>query len=164
MGSTEACTVLRRAGFRAPHSSRARSSHANSTWPRPRLGLAAGHRRPAARCCSLQWNEHVLRLFVKTTLSHQGAFISPKPQDVAMADDEKARLYKQLVQQVPEHILLEELRLHGFWHNQDIPTDPPDEAAERAQLDAEIAQLQKTQSKAQNPQQALAQERKRRWG
>jgi retron-type reverse transcriptase len=81
-----------------------------------------------------------------------------------MADDEKAGLYRQLVQQTDEQTLLERMRLHGFWpEGQPPPQEPPAEAEERARLEAEIAKLRKEASLVKNPDKALAQERKRRW-
>jgi retron-type reverse transcriptase len=81
-----------------------------------------------------------------------------------MADDEKARLYRQLVQQTDEQTLLERMRLHGFWpEGQPPPQDPAAEAEERTRLEAEIAKLRKEAALVKNPDKALAQERKRRW-
>jgi retron-type reverse transcriptase len=81
-----------------------------------------------------------------------------------MADDEKARLYRQLVQQTDEQTALERMRLHGFWpQRQPLPEEPPAEAEERARLEAEIAKVRKEASAVKNPQKALAKERKRRW-
>lgn len=80
-----------------------------------------------------------------------------------MADDDKAKLYKQL-SKVDDQVVLERMRLHGFWPwNDGLPPDPPDEAAERAHLEAEIADLLKTQGLVKDPDKALAEERKRRW-
>ena len=81
-----------------------------------------------------------------------------------MADEDKAKLYKQIVQQVDEKVLLERMRLHGFWPlHAEVPADPPQEAAERARLDEEIAKLREAFAQVKNPEKALAQERKRRW-
>jgi hypothetical protein len=81
-----------------------------------------------------------------------------------MADDEKARLYKQIVQQANEQVLLERMRLYGFWPwYEEVPADPPDEAAERARIEAEIVELRQVQAQVKDPQKALAIERKRRW-
>ena len=81
-----------------------------------------------------------------------------------MADDDKAKLYKRIVQQTPEGVLLPRMRTHGFWPaKQGVPADPPDEAAERARIEQELTELQRAQSAVKNPEQALAAERKRRW-
>ena len=78
--------------------------------------------------------------------------------------DEKAKLYHQLVLRVGEERLLHEMRVHGFWPwNEEIPPDPPAEVAESKSLEAEIANLQQQHSKIKNPEKALAEERKRRW-
>src|SRR5947209_17328038 len=84
--------------------------------------------------------------------------------DDIMAENEKAKLYQEIVQQTDSQALLERMRLHGFWPDREgVPLDPSDEAAERARIEAEIAQLRKTQSLVKNPEKALAEERKRRW-
>src|SRR3954471_20121727 len=81
-----------------------------------------------------------------------------------MAESEKAKLYREIVQHTDEQTLVQRMRLHGFWpERQALPQDPPEEAAERARLEAEIAQLRKTGSLVKNPLKALAEERKRRW-
>jgi retron-type reverse transcriptase len=81
-----------------------------------------------------------------------------------MADDDKAKLYHQVVQETDPQSLVERMRLHGFWSDHEgVPQDPPDETAERARIEAEMAQLRKTQSLVKNPEKALAEERKRRW-
>lgn len=81
-----------------------------------------------------------------------------------MADDPKAWLYKQVTQERNEQVILQQMKLHGFWPaSEGIPADPPAEAAERLALEAEIATLLQTQALVKNPEQALAEERKRRW-
>ncbi len=81
-----------------------------------------------------------------------------------MADSDKARLYQQIVQQTDEHTLLARMRLHGFWPARlDLPRDPAEEAKERARIAAEIVQLRKATALIQDPEKALAEERKRRW-
>jgi retron-type reverse transcriptase len=81
-----------------------------------------------------------------------------------MAGDPKAKLYHQVVQRVPNDRLLDLMRRHGFWpERQPLPPDPADEAAERAALQNELAQLQRMQIKVKNIDKALAEERKRRW-
>jgi retron-type reverse transcriptase len=79
-------------------------------------------------------------------------------------DDIKAQLYRRIVQQTNEQILLARMRLHGFWPAREgLPQDPPTETAERQQIEAEMTQLRKAQSAVKNPDKALAEERKRRW-
>ncbi len=81
-----------------------------------------------------------------------------------MADDEKTKLYKQIVQRANEQTLLHEMRIYGFWPwHAGMPPDPPEEAAERERIEAEVADLRKVQAKGQDPAKALALERKRRW-
>jgi retron-type reverse transcriptase len=81
-----------------------------------------------------------------------------------MADDEKAKLYKRIVQQTSEQVLLQRMRIHGFWpRGEGLPPDPPDEVAERARIEAETAELRKAHSTVKDPEKALAAERKRRW-
>src|SRR5262249_477941 len=81
-----------------------------------------------------------------------------------MADSEKAKLYREIVQQTPEQVLAERMRLYGFWpERQPLPKDPPEEAAERERIQKAMAQLRKGSSVVKNPEKALAVERKRRW-
>jgi RNA-directed DNA polymerase len=81
-----------------------------------------------------------------------------------MPDNDKARLYRQIVQQTDDLTLLERMRLHGFWSEAEgVPLEPAAEAAERAQFQAELTQLRKTSSLVKNPEKALSAERKRRW-
>jgi hypothetical protein len=64
-----------------------------------------------------------------------------------MAEDEKAKLYREIVQRADEQRVLERMRLHGFWPpGVPLPKEPPEEARERAQIEAEMAQLRKTYS------------------
>jgi hypothetical protein len=79
-----------------------------------------------------------------------------------MADDQ-ARLYSLIVRSTPEQVLLERMRLHGFWPpDEGLPPEPADEAAERARIEAELATLQQ-QLDDPNYRQALEAERRRRW-
>src|SRR5436853_7665306 len=81
-----------------------------------------------------------------------------------MADNDKARLYRKVIQESDEHTLLERMRLHGFWpESQPLPQEPPAEVAERARIEAELAELRKAHSVTRQPEKALALERKRRW-
>src|SRR5262245_9940620 len=81
-----------------------------------------------------------------------------------MDESEKAKLYKQIVQQTNEQTLVERMRLYGFWPaDAGLPSDPPEEAAERTQIETEITELRKTKAAVKNVDKALAEERKRRW-
>jgi RNA-directed DNA polymerase len=81
-----------------------------------------------------------------------------------MKDDEKSRLYRQVAQQASEHAVLERMRTLGFWPSgQGLPQDPPEEAAERARIEAELARLRSKHSTVKDPEKALAEERRRRW-
>jgi hypothetical protein len=56
------------------------------------------------------------------------------------------------------------MQIHGFWPaGQQLPPDPPAELAERDQLDKQLSDLRKQASVVKDPEQALAQERQRRW-
>jgi hypothetical protein len=78
--------------------------------------------------------------------------------------DEKAALYRRIVAQTPESVLLHRMQVHGFWPvGLSLPADPPAQAAERAQLEKELAELRKAGAKVKDPEKALAAERKRRW-
>src|SRR5205814_9240672 len=80
-----------------------------------------------------------------------------------MAESEKAKLYNEIVRRTSDKVMLERMRLIGFWPaGEGLPPVPADEAAERATIDAEIAELRR-QSKVRDPDKALAEERKRRW-
>lgn len=77
--------------------------------------------------------------------------------------DDKARLYKLIVQSTPEKVLLERMRLHGFWHPEvGLPPDPSEELAERAKIEKELATLRQ-QSIVGDYTAALQAERLRRW-
>src|SRR5215471_10257418 len=81
-----------------------------------------------------------------------------------MKDDEKARIYNKVARQASESFVLHRMRTLGFWPaGEPIPPDPPDEAAERARIEAELAELRSTKAAVQDPEKALAEERKRRW-
>jgi retron-type reverse transcriptase len=80
-----------------------------------------------------------------------------------MAENEKAKLYREIVQQTNDQVLLERMRLHGFWGREGLPQEPADETAERTAIEKEMAQLRKANSVVKNPDKALAAERKRRW-
>jgi RNA-directed DNA polymerase len=81
-----------------------------------------------------------------------------------MAEDEKAKLYKEIVQRADERTVLERMRLHGFWPaDRGLPTDPPQEAQERTHIEAELFRLRREHGVIRDPEKALAQERRRRW-
>ena len=79
-------------------------------------------------------------------------------------DDEKAQLYNRIVRLTPDSVLLHRMQVHGFWPNGvGLPADLSAEAAERARLEKELADLRKAGSAVKDPDAALAAERKRRW-
>jgi retron-type reverse transcriptase len=81
-----------------------------------------------------------------------------------MADDEKARLYKEIVEQTSDEQLLERMRLLGFWPvNQGLPADPLAEVRERERIEEEMARLRRENAVVRDPEKALNEERKRRW-
>jgi retron-type reverse transcriptase len=81
-----------------------------------------------------------------------------------MADSEKARLYREIVQQTSDEQVLARMKLLGFWpQNQGLPQDPAAESREREQLEAEMARLRQEHSVLRDPEKALNEERKRRW-
>jgi retron-type reverse transcriptase len=81
-----------------------------------------------------------------------------------MAEDDKRKLYRQIVRQADPHLILERMRVHGFWPaDQPLPEDPADEAAERAAIEAELQTLRRQHSTISDPDRALAEERIRRW-
>jgi retron-type reverse transcriptase len=80
-----------------------------------------------------------------------------------VADDEKAKLFRRLYQ-ASRHAVLERMRVHGFWPTGgELPKDPLEEVKERSRIEAELKELQVTQSAVQDPDKALKQERIRRW-
>ena len=81
-----------------------------------------------------------------------------------MQDDEKARLYRSVADQANEFAVVERMRKLGFWpQGEPIPLDPPEEAAERARIEEELAALRKAKAAHEDPEKALAEERRRRW-
>src|SRR5262249_30390659 len=81
-----------------------------------------------------------------------------------MKDSEKARIYNRVAGQSSESFVLHRMRTLGFWPaDQPMPPDPPEEAAERARIEAELAELRSKKAKVADPEKALAEERKRRW-
>src|SRR5215208_6774136 len=82
----------------------------------------------------------------------------------AMQDDEKAELYRRVTRQANEFAVVERMRTLGFWpKGEPLPEDPPDEAAERARIEAELAELRKKKGTLKDVEKALADERQRRW-
>lgn len=77
-----------------------------------------------------------------------------------MSDDEKAKLYRTIVQRTDDHFWMERMRFYGFWPDRE---NPAEDAAERKALEAELALLRQQHSAVKNPEQALVAERKRRW-
>lgn len=81
-----------------------------------------------------------------------------------MSDDERARLYRQIVQSTSDEFLVERMRMHGFWPaGRGLPSDPPDEVRERREIENEIAELRRQHAAVADPEKALAEERQRRW-
>jgi retron-type reverse transcriptase len=81
-----------------------------------------------------------------------------------MKESEKAELYRRVTQQANEFAVAERMRTLGFWpKGEPIPADPPDEAAERARIEAELVRLRQEQAASKDVDKALAEERRRRW-
>ncbi len=81
-----------------------------------------------------------------------------------MANNEKADLYRRIVTEADPQTILERMQLHGFWPTDlGLPQDPPHEAQERQQIQAELRKLRDTHSVAKNWRKLLSDERKRRW-
>jgi retron-type reverse transcriptase len=83
-----------------------------------------------------------------------------------MADDEKAKLYRR-ISGARHHVVLERMRVHGFWPaGQGLPPAPPEEVEERKKIDAEVGAL-RARSAGKGPlvdaEEELKKERKRRW-
>jgi RNA-directed DNA polymerase len=83
---------------------------------------------------------------------------------MAVAEDEKSKLYKLIVRRTDEYILLDRMRVHGFWpEDEGLPADPPAEAQERSKIQADLTKLRASHAVTKDPDKALAEERKRRW-
>jgi RNA-directed DNA polymerase len=81
-----------------------------------------------------------------------------------MAEDDKKKLYREIVQRASEHTILRRMQILGFWPaNRTLPVDPPAEARERVEVEAEMARLRREQGVVRDPDKALAEERQRRW-
>ena len=81
-----------------------------------------------------------------------------------MAKDDKARLYRQIARDSRASIVLARMQTLGFWpRGEGLPPDPPEETAERARIEAELAALRERHATARDPAKALDEERRRRW-
>jgi retron-type reverse transcriptase len=81
-----------------------------------------------------------------------------------MKDDEKARLYRQVTRFASDSAVLRRMQALGFWpRGEGPPPDPPEERAERARIEAELAELRDKHARVQDADAALAEERRRRW-
>ena len=81
-----------------------------------------------------------------------------------MNDDEKARLYRDVTRSASESAVLRRMQALGFWpKGEGLPPDPPEELAERARIEAELAELRREHARVKDPEAALAEERRRRW-
>ena len=82
------------------------------------------------------------------------------PTDSTFDAEQQALL--QRLARLDDETVLWRMRAQGFWQG-DLPPDPPEEIAERARLTAELAKLQRTGLLNNNVEQALKEERKRRF-
>lgn len=81
-----------------------------------------------------------------------------------MPEDDKAKLYRQVTQRASDALMLDRMKLHGFWPTDaPLPPDPPEEAAERKELETALTKLREKHQTTQDEEKALAEERKRRW-
>jgi retron-type reverse transcriptase len=81
-----------------------------------------------------------------------------------MSENEKEKLFRRLIRQANQALLLERMRALGFWpYGQSVPPDPPEEAEEREQIEKGVAALMAQRKAVKNPEAALAKERARRW-
>lgn len=73
-------------------------------------------------------------------------------------------MQKQQNAEVDDAVLLEHMRLHGFWpYDQGKPTETPEQLAERLQLQEDMVNLLKKAMPKKDLKRDLEQERKRRW-
>jgi RNA-directed DNA polymerase len=80
----------------------------------------------------------------------------------AKKKSEKQQLWDRIASR-PEWIILERMRVNGFWPSGvNLPDDPPDEKKERAELAKERERLMKTALVVKDPEKALLEENKRR--
>lgn len=81
-----------------------------------------------------------------------------------MAENDKDKLLRLLVRRTPEGLLLARMQAIGFWPaGLGLPPDPPEETEERARVEKEIRELVASRGPTEDPEAALAEERKRRW-
>lgn len=81
-----------------------------------------------------------------------------------MNAEEKRRLYQRITKGLSDHLVLQRMRLHGFWpKDEDLPPDPPAEREERRLLEEKLRLHAAVQSGKLDPEKALEAERKRRW-
>ncbi|UJR80646.1 reverse transcriptase family protein [Sandaracinus amylolyticus] len=79
-------------------------------------------------------------------------------------DPQKAALIKAVLASIDDATALSRMKTLGFWPaHEPVPSDPPGEIVERAQLDAELATLVKIAGDGEKPEKALQRERIRRW-
>src|SRR5579883_3373586 len=83
-----------------------------------------------------------------------------------MAEDEKKKLYRRIAGANP-HLVLQRMRVHGFWPvGVALPTPPPEEVEERRKIDAELDALRARsggKTAKLDAEEELRKERKRRW-
>lgn len=110
--------------------------------------------------CPRQWNGLVLGEYVSGA---DASSTADHPLNI-MAKDERAGLYKQLVEQADPWLVLERMRELGFWpEDEPVPEESASFAQERARLEDELARLRSKGTKLGDPDAALQQERIRRW-
>ena len=81
-----------------------------------------------------------------------------------MADEEKKKIHDLVTKTLDEHELVWRLRDVGLWPDDvPVPEEPKAAQEERAEIEAELAELRKQSAKIADPDKALAQERVRRW-
>lgn len=81
-----------------------------------------------------------------------------------MAEDERASLYRLILRRTSDAVLLDCMRVHGFWpYSEGLPPDPAEEVTERLELGRQKAALLPVATGVADPEAALAAERKRRW-
>jgi hypothetical protein len=80
------------------------------------------------------------------------------------SEDKKARLFRRFVEEASawtDRLMLARMRKHGYWPKHvNPPPDPPEEAAQRRAIEAELRDLRR---EIAEPMKALEAERKRRW-
>ncbi|MEO1172637.1 MAG: hypothetical protein AAFX94_11405, partial [Myxococcota bacterium] len=81
-----------------------------------------------------------------------------------MDEKEKAELYRRLVSQADETLVLERMRAYGLWpEDEPVPELPEEQERERQRLTDEVERLQNRVEKSIDADTALAEERVRRW-